>query len=192
MWVGPDGEMTQAQLFRERWAEQAANPTLQSFFPKKGVRIVSQGQLTGRQQPPQDASAVGAWTGMVDGWLSEGLQARLNLALPPGEVVLYIPVLGEPAGGVWPELQVKLGGKRLRLPAITRPGWRTAFFLATTRGGTFQLRAVVTNGAVILEDGQFRERRAQLGPVRVLTPQRSTLFSGAPSADLFGRGQDPA
>ncbi len=168
--------LTRARLFRERWAEQAANPALQASLPESRVRLLSHGQLTGRQQPPQEAAAVGAWTGMVDGWLSEGLKARLNLDLPPGEVVLYIPILGEPAGGVWPELKVKLGGKRLRLPAITRPGWRTAYVLLSTRGGKYQLRAAVTNGAVILENGQFRERRAQLGPVRVLTPQRSTLF----------------
>jgi len=40
----------------------------------------------------------------------------------------------------------------------------------STPGGRFPLQVVVTNGAVILEHGQFIERRVQLGPVRILAP----------------------
>ncbi len=164
-------KLTEGQLFSDRWAEQAAYPALQTPLPKKGIRMLSHGRLTGRQVPPPEAAQAGSWTGMVEGRLSGGLTAKLDLVLPPGEVVLYIPILGEAAGGIWPTLTMHLGGKQVPLPAISGPGWRAAVVHLSTRGGTFPLKAVLTNAAVIMENGQFIERHAVLGRVRILSPQ---------------------
>ena len=162
-------KLTEGQLFFDRWAEQAAYPGLRVSLSENGLRIISQGQMTGRQDPPSQAAAGGAWTGMVEGWLSAGLTATVDLVLPPGEVVLYIPILGEAAGGVWPTLNMTLGGQGLPLPAVNEPGWRTALILVATQGGKFPLQAVLTNGTVIQENGNFVERRATLGVVKVLS-----------------------
>jgi hypothetical protein len=107
---------------------------------------------------------------MVAGWLSGGLTASVNLNLPPGEVVLYLPVRGEEAAGIWPVLQVTLGGQGLPLPTVNGPGWRIAYLLISTSGGRLPLQAILSNGAVVKENGQFVERRVTLGPVEVLIP----------------------
>jgi hypothetical protein len=163
-------KLTEQQLFSDRWAEQAVYPGLRVALPENGLRIISQGEMTGRQDPPHEAITAGAWTGMVEGWLSAGLTATVDLVLPPGEVVLYIPIRGEAAGGVWPTLNMTLGGQGLPLPAMSEPGWRTAIVLLSSRGGKIPLQAVLTNGTVIQENGNFVERRATLGVVRLLSP----------------------
>src|SRR5436853_223007 len=165
-------KLTEQQLFSDRWAEQAAYPGLRVPLPENGLHVISQGQLTGRQDPPLESTTAGAWTGMVEGWLSAGLTATVDLLLPPGEVVLYIPIRGEAAGGVWPTLNMTLGGQGLPLPTVDESGWRTALILVATRGGKFPLQAVLTNGAVLQENGNFVERRATLGPVKVLSAAR--------------------
>src|SRR5439155_19407032 len=162
-------KLTEQQLFYDRWAEQAAYPGLRVPLSENGLRIISQGQMSGRQEPPLESSTAGAWTGMVEGWLSAGLTATVDLVLPPGEVVLYIPIRGEAAGGVWPTLNLTLGGQALPLPAVNEPDWRTALILVVTRGGKFPLQAVLTNGTVIQENGNFVERRATLGVVKLLS-----------------------
>src|SRR5207244_11833129 len=101
--------------------------------------------------------------GMARRWLWSGSAAKVHLDLPPGEAALYVPILGEAAGGVWPSLSVTLGGNGLTLPAITGPGWRISYVLVSTPGGRLPLEAIVTNGTVLLENGRFVERRARLG-----------------------------
>ena len=162
--------LTERRLFTDRWAEQADHPDLRAPIPENGVHVLAQGQLAGRQEPPPESATSGPWTGMVAGWLSGGLTAKVDLDVAPGELVLYIPISGEPAGGIWPAINVTLGGHALPLPAIRGPLWRTAYVLVSTPGGRMPLQAVLTNSAVILDQGQFIERRATLGPVRVLTP----------------------
>ena len=164
-------KLTERQLFFDRWAEQEAYPVLRTSLPEKGIHVVAHGELRGRQEPPFSAARGGSWTGMVAGWLSGGLAAKTEINLPPGETVLYFSVFGESAGGVWPTVSATLGGYALPLPAITGPGWHTAYILLSTPGGRMPLGAVLTNGAVILENGQFIERRVQLGSVRILTPK---------------------
>lgn len=173
-------KLTEEQLFSDRWAEQTAYPALRVPLPEKGIRILSHGQLSGRPELPPETTTAGPWTGMVDGWLSGGLTASLDLELPPGEVVLYIPMQGEAAGGIWPSLNLTLDGNGVPLPTISGGGWRTASLLLSTKGGKCSLQAVLTNGAVLLENGQFIERRVTLGTVRVLAPGRTNILRGVP------------
>jgi tetratricopeptide (TPR) repeat protein len=163
-------KLTEQELFAERWAELADYPELRVSAPAKGFRVLASGVLNGRQEPPREAVPAGPWRGMVAGWLSGGLTAKAELDLPPGEVVLYLPMLGESVGGIWPALQVILDNQSLSLPPITGPGWRTIYVLLSTPGGRLPLHATLTNGAVIKENGRFVERRAALSPVRVLIP----------------------
>src|SRR5437016_2418440 len=168
-------KLTEQGLFAERWAELADHPELRMSAPGEGFHVIAAGIMTGRQEIPHGATTVGPWSGMVEGWLSGGLTAKAELDLPPGEVVLYLPMLGEAAGGTWPALQVTVGEHGLPLPAITGVGWRTAYVLVSTSGGRLPLRAILSNGAVIKENGQFVERRALLGPVHLLAPKSVRL-----------------
>ena len=163
--------MTEQGLFADRWVEQRDHPYLRGQVPANGLHVLAQGQLVGRQEPLPESTTVGPWTGMVGGWLSGGLTAQVDLDLPPGEAVLYVPILGEAAGGVWPSLSVTLGGNGLTLPAITGPGWHISYVLVSTPGGRLPLEAIVTNGTVLLENGRFVERRVTLGPVRMFFPR---------------------
>ena len=140
-------------------------------MPANGLHALAQGLLVGRQDPPAESTTVGPWTGMAGGWLSSGLTAKIDLDLPPGEAVLYVPILGEPAGGVWPSVSVTLGGHGLTLPAIAGPGWRISYVLLSTPGGRLPLEAIVTNGTVLPENRRFVERRVTLGPVKMLFPR---------------------
>lgn len=162
--------LTERGLFADRWAELAAHPELRISAPADGVHVIISGNLTGRQEPPYGATTAGPWSGMVEGWLSGGLTAQLDLELSPGETVLYLPVLGEPAGGIWPALNVTLGGHGLALPEIKGPGWRTAYVLVSTPGGRLPLHVLVSNGAVVNENGRFVERRIRLGHIQILIP----------------------
>jgi hypothetical protein len=173
-------KLTGQQHFTARWAEQADYPALRSFLPETGIRIVASGQLSGWQEPLRGTVPVGSWTGMVEGWLSGGLTASAGLEFPPGEVVLYVPILGEPADGVWPTLNMTIGGQTIPLSPISGAGWKTAYALLVTQGGRFSMQAALTNGAVRLENGQFVERRVSFGPLR---------FIGGHNA--IARGQEP-
>jgi hypothetical protein len=166
-------KLTEQGLFADRWAEQRDHPYLRGQVPANGLHVLAQGQLVGRQEPPPESTTVGPWTEMAGGWLSSGLTAKVDLDLPPGEAVLYVPILGEPAGGVWPSLSVTLGGQGLPLPAITGPGWGISYVLLSTPGGRLPLEAIVTNGSVLSENGRFVERRVRLGPVKVSFPSAS-------------------
>ena len=161
-------KLTEQGQFADRWAEQREHPYLLGQVPANGLQVLAQGQLGGRQEPPPESTTVGPWIGMAGGWLSGGLTAKVDLDLPPGEAVLYVPIRGEPAGGEWPSLNVTLGGYELPLPAITGPGWRIAYVLLSTPGGRLPLEAIVTNGTVLPENGRFVERRVTLGPVKML------------------------
>ena len=173
------GELTERQLFFDRWAEQDAHPNLRILSPAQEVLVIGYGQLRGRQQPPVEAAAAGTWTGMIEGWLSSGLTATTRIELPLGEVVLFVPIRGEAAGGVWPTLSMTLGGNPVPLPSLSETGWRTAYIHLYTKGGPFPLQAVLTNGAVIRENGQFVERRATLGSIRLLAPKDGTGLGSA-------------
>jgi len=164
-------KLTEQGLFADRWAEQRDHPYLRGQVPTNGLHALAQGLLVGRQDPPAESTAVGPWTGMAGGWLSSGLTAKIDLDLPPGEAVLYVPILGEPAGGVWPSVSMTLGGHGLTLPAIAGPGWRIAYALLSTPGGRLPLEAIVTNGTVLPENRRFVERRVTLGSVRMLFPR---------------------
>ena len=171
-------KVTEHGLFADRWVEQRDHPYLRGQVPTNGLQVLAQGQLVGHQEAPPESTTVGPWTGMVGRWLSSGLTAKVDLDLPPGEVVLYVPILGEPAGGAWPSLSVTLGGNELALPAITGPGWRISYVLLSTPGGRLPLEAIVTNGTVLQENGRFVERRVRLGLVHLLAP-KSSLFAGS-------------
>ncbi|MGH7232639.1 MAG: O-antigen ligase family protein, partial [Nitrospiraceae bacterium] len=69
------GSLTERQLFVERWEEQQDNPALRILSPDRGFLVLSYGRLNGQRQPPAEATAAGAWAGMVEGWLSAGLTA---------------------------------------------------------------------------------------------------------------------
>src|SRR5207247_8601219 len=99
------------------------------------VQVLAHGQLVGRMEPPMDATRVEAWTGMVSGWLSGGLTSKVDLELPPGEVVLYLPVRGESTEGISPILHMTLAGHELPRPVISEQGWRTTYILLSTGGG---------------------------------------------------------
>ena len=163
-------KLTEQGLFAERWAELADHPELRDSAPAQGFQVLAFGVLTGRQEPPGEAVPAGLWRGMVEGRLSGELTATVDLSLPPGEVVLYLPMRGVEAAGIWPVLQVTLGGQGLPLPAITGPGGRIAYLLISTPGGRLPLQAILLNSAVVKENGQFVERRVTLGPVKVLIP----------------------
>ena len=177
-------KLTREQLFSDRWAEQSAYSALRVPLPERGIRILSHGQWKGRPELPPETTTIGPWTGMVNGWLSGGLTASLDLELPPGEVVLYIPIQGEAAGGIWPSLNLTLDGNGIPLPTISAAGWRTALVLLSTKGGKCSLQAVLTNGAVLLENSQFIERRVTLGTVRVLAPGRTNILRGTSIPDF--------
>jgi O-antigen ligase len=164
--------LTDRRLFLERWEEQEAHSGLRVLPSDKGPLIIDSGQLSGREQARAEALPLGPWTGMVEGWLSSGLTATVECELPPGEVLVYIPVRGEQAGGVWPELNFALGGVSIPV-RITGEDWRTAFVLVSSGGGRFLLESRVTNGAVVLENGRFQERRVTLGRVALLVPRPS-------------------
>ncbi len=174
------GELTARQLFFDRWAEQDAHPDLRIPSPAQGVLVIGYGQLRGRQQPPVEAVAGGTWTGMIEGWLSSGLTARARVELPPGEVVIFLPIHGESAGGVWPTLSLTLGGNPIPVLPLAETGWRTAYIHLYTKGGIFPLQAILQNGTVIRENGLFVERRAMLGLIRVLTPESFHSSVGNP------------
>jgi hypothetical protein len=161
--------LTRGGWFLDRWSEQADLPALRVPPPDSGITILASGQLTGRQELPAQAGTAGPWTGMVAGWLSSGLTATLDLDLPPGEVLLYIPIVGEPAGGTWPILNLTVDGRAIPLPAINSPGWHMAYVLLSSKGGTYPVQAVITNGTIQREQGHFVERRASLGPFRVIS-----------------------
>jgi hypothetical protein len=72
-----------------------------------------------------------------------------------------------------------LGENPVPLPSLSETGWRTAYIHLYTKGGTFPLQAVLTNGAVIRENGQFVERRATLGSIRLLAPKDGTGLGSA-------------
>jgi len=168
--------LTERRLFEDRWAELAAHPELQATISSIGFTIISSGILSGRQTPPDNAVAWPPWTGMVSGWLSTGLMAEVNASLPPGEVVLYIPVRGESADEIWPIVNYLFGDRPFLLPQIQSSEWRTIYALITTGGaGALRLRATLANGTIIFKDGQFVERRATLGPIHILTPSAATL-----------------
>ena len=173
--------LTKRQLFSERWAEQEVYPALRLLSPDGRLRIVSAGELTGRQSRSLEADPAEAWTGMVQGWLSSGLTATSKVALPHGEAVLLIPMRAEAAGGVWPTVGMTLDGTSIPPLTLSDTGWRTVYVHVTTEGGTFLLRAVLTNGAVIHEQGRFAERRAALGAIRIATPQSQRHHSRPPS-----------
>ncbi len=173
------GELTERQLFSDRWAEQDAHPDLRILTPAQEVLVIGYGQSRGRRQLPVEAVAGGTWAGMIEGWLSSGLTATTRIELPLGEVVLFVPIRGEAAGGVWPTLSMTLGENPVPLPSLSETGWRTAYIHLYTKGGTFPLQAVLTNGAVIRENGQFVERRATLGPIRLLAPKDGTGLGSA-------------
>jgi len=170
-------KLTEQGLFADRWTEQRDHPYLRGQVPANGLQVLAQGQLVGHQEPPPESTTVDPWTGMAGRWLSSGLTAKVDLDLPPGEAVLYVPILGEPAGEVWPSLSVTLGGYGLPLPAITGPGWRIFYVLLSTPGGHLPLEAIVTNGTVLSENGRFVERRVTLGPVKMFFP-RSLGYTG--------------
>ena len=164
-------KLTEQGLFADRWAEHRDHPYLRGQVPANGLHALAQGLLVGRQDPPAESTTVGPWTGMAGGWLSSGLTAKIDLNLPPGEAVLYVPILGEPAGGVWPSVSMTLDGHGLTIPTIAGPGWSIAYVLLSTPGGRLPLEAIVTNGTVLPENRRFVERRVTLGPVRVLFPR---------------------
>jgi len=163
--------LTEQRLFSDRWAELMDYPELRIQTQADGIHVIASGLLTGHQDAPRGATTVGSWNGMVTGWLSGGLVAKTEIDLPSGEVVLYMRIMGEPASGTWPTVSVTLGGQSLPFPPITGAGVHTGYFLVATPGGRMPLQAVLTNGVVILERGQFIERRAQLGLVKVLSPK---------------------
>ncbi len=162
--------LTEGQFFTHRWAELDAYPALRKRIPATELHIVSYGNLSGRQEPPSEAVAVGSWTGIPTGWLSSGMTASLDLELPRGEVVLYIPRQGKPAGGVWPSLAVTLAGQQLPLQPISAPGWTSVYVLLSSPGGRLRLQASVSNPGLVLEHGRFVERRVALGSVKILFP----------------------
>ena len=164
-------KLTEQGLFADRWAELTDYPELRIPTQANKFHMIASGVLTGRQEAPRGATAVGPWNGMITGWLSGGLVAKTEVDLPSGEVVLYLRMQGEPASGIWPTLSVTLGGQGLPLPSITGQGAYTSYFLLATPGGRMPLQAVLTNSVVILEQGQFIERRIQLGSVKVLYPK---------------------
>ena len=110
---------------------------------------------------------------MVAGWLSQEMTAAVELDLPPGEALLYLPIAGEAVGGVWPIVHMNLAGVSLDIEAaaLAGPGWQTVYALVSTPGGRVRLQATLSNGTVAQENGRFVERRSALGPVKVLTPQ---------------------
>src|SRR5207245_11590356 len=101
-----------------------------------------------------------------------------DLDLPTGESVVYVPILGEAAGVVWPSLSVTLEGNGLTLPAITGPGWRISYVLLSAPGGRLPLEVIVTNGTVLSENGRFVERRVRLRSGKMLFPQSLAHTSG--------------
>ncbi|MCX5720887.1 MAG: O-antigen ligase family protein [Nitrospirae bacterium] len=172
--------LTEQQYFADRWAEQADYPALRSSLPETGVRVMARGQVNSWQEPLGGATSIGPWAGMVEGWLSGGLTASLDLELPPGEVVLYIPIQGEAAGGVWPRLSLTLGGNEILAPTVLGGGWQNSFVFLSTQGGKFSLQAVLGNGAVLLENGRFIERRVRLGAIKILAPGHALRGGSVP------------
>jgi hypothetical protein len=172
-------ELTERRLFVDRWAEQDAHPDLRILSSGPGLLVISHGRLRERQQPPVEAVAGGTWTGMVEGWLSSGLTARARVELPPGEVVIFLPIRGEAAGGVWPALNLTVGGNPIPVPPLSDAGWHTVYIHLYTNGGAFPLQTVLQNGTVIRQNGQFAERRAALGPITVLAQNRMNSLSGS-------------
>jgi putative inorganic carbon (HCO3(-)) transporter len=161
-------KLTADQFFMDRWAEQETNPALRAPSPEGDLAVLTYGRLSSRRRPPIEAVSAGPWAGLVNDWLSAGLLASVEIDLPPGESVLYIPLRGEPAAGVWPIVHLNLNGKAFALPIMKDFEGGTAYVLVHSRGGIFLLQAVLANGAVVREHGGFTERRAALGLVRVL------------------------
>ena len=166
------GELTERQLFIDRWAEQHAYPALNILSPDHGFVVLSYGRLHGPGPLPTEAVAAGAWSGMVEGWLSAGLTATSRVTLPPGEVVLFIPVRGEAAGGIPPILHITVDGYAIPPFSLSENSGRAAYIHVYSKGGEFSVQAMLANGAVVRENGAFAERRAKLGSIRMLKPPR--------------------
>ena len=165
-------KLTEQGLFTHRWAELRQYPQLAPESPTNGFQLLARGQLNGRTEPPREAGYAGPWTGTVENRLSGGMVTKVELNLPPGEVVLYFPIKSEQAGGIWPAFNMTVGGHPLPMSETT--AMRTYYLLLSTSGGKFPLQLALSNGAVLYEEGRFIERRASLSPVRILTASESS------------------
>jgi hypothetical protein len=87
---------------------------------------------------------------VTDGWalLSNG-HVRTNHTFVAGRVRITVIARGSVAGGVWPNMVVRVGGVVVGTAAVNTTSWAPYVFDFTWPSGTAEIRVEFTNNAVI-------------------------------------------
>lgn len=181
--------LTQEQYILDRWAELDASNTAapdreSPRIPPGGIEVISQGAVDSDHPCARLAVETGKpWEGLVEGWISGVRPVTTAVSLPAGEVLLCVSLRGVPADAIWPNIDLKLGGRLVARWTVTTQDEKLQpwFVLLNTPGGTYPLEVAVTNGQVVYRDKQFIERRAAIGPLKILTPDLSRRTEAARS-----------